>query len=90
MEQDAFESLMKRFDEQDRRAQLRHEQLLERGRTDARLLVNVLGDIDLSIQRSADRLDDIGDRLDDMGEAIRANTRAVLSVIDRLEPGSAS
>ena len=47
-----------------------------------RLTATVLSDIDLSIKASTDRLDDMQDE-------IRANTRAVLSVLDRLEPGSA-
>ena len=73
-------SMMRRFDEQDKRAQERHEQLMQRGRADAQLFTQVLNDIDTSMQRSIERLDD-------MADAIRANTKAVLSVLDRLEPG---
>ena len=36
------------------------------------------------------RLDAGTERLGDMGDQLRANTRAVLAVLDRLEPGSAA
>ncbi|MGH2985701.1 MAG: hypothetical protein ACRDLO_03305 [Solirubrobacterales bacterium] len=52
---------------------------MERQVRGERIFVEAITDIDQSIQRNTDRLDD-------MGEAIRANTRAVLSVLDRIEP----
>jgi hypothetical protein len=63
----------------DRRAEERHEQLLERSRASQRIFIEALTDIDLSIKRS-------NERLEDMGAAIRANTRAVLTVLDRFGP----
>jgi len=63
----------------DRRAEERHAQLLERSRASERIFIEALTDIDASIKRT-------NERLEDMGEAIRANTRAVLSVLDRLGP----
>lgn len=65
----------------DRRAEERHEQLLERSRADERIFIEALTDIDQSIKRN-------NERLEDMGEAIRANTRAVLAVLDRLGPAT--
>jgi hypothetical protein len=69
---------------EERHAQLmeRHEHLLERSRASERIFIEALTDIDASIKRS-------NQRLEDMGEAIRANTRAVLSVLDRLGPAGA-
>jgi hypothetical protein len=43
------------------------------------LFIQAISDIDASIQRSVERLDD-------MGDSIRANTQAVLSMLDRLGP----
>ena len=70
----------------DRRAEERHEQLrqgherlLERSRASERIFIEALTDIDASIKRT-------NERLEDMGEAIRANTRAVLAALDRFGP----
>ena len=41
-----------------------------------RIFVEALSEISLDIRRNTERLDD-------MGDAIRANTRAVLSMLDR-------
>jgi len=68
-----------RFEVANRRAEERHRQLLERGRAESRIFISALSDIDRNIQRN-------NDRLDEMGESIRANTQAVLSVLDRLAP----
>ena len=58
-----------------------HEQMMRRMDRRDDLLVEAIGDIDLSLKRNADRLED-------MGDAIRANTQAVLSVLDRLGPAN--
>jgi hypothetical protein len=85
----AFQRLMRRMDERDALAEARHQELLEgherlmrRLERSERVFISALTDIDASIQRSVARLDD-------MGDAIRANTRAVLSVLDQLGPGTA-
>ena len=46
-----------------------------------KIFVGAMSEINISIQRNIERLDD-------MADAIRANTRAVLRVLDRLEPRS--
>ncbi|MGH2952910.1 MAG: hypothetical protein ACRDK9_02665 [Solirubrobacterales bacterium] len=74
-------ALMERHEELKREGAERHRALMERHRRGERIFVEAFGDIDASIQRNTYRLDD-------MGEAIRADTRAVLSVLDRLEPPS--
>jgi anion-transporting ArsA/GET3 family ATPase len=61
----------------DRRSEECHERLLERSRASERIFIVAMTEIDASLKRNTERLDD-------MGEAIRANTRAVLSVLDRL------
>jgi hypothetical protein len=77
----AFTAITDRLESSDARAAERHRALMERQLRGERIFVEAIGDIDQSIQRNTDRLDD-------MGEAIRANTRAVLSVLDRIEPHS--
>jgi methyl-accepting chemotaxis protein len=78
----------------------RHRRLIERQERSERIFVDALGDIDRSIQsstesiqRNTERLGDMGgalreirDAVREMREEIRANTRAVLSVLDRLGP----
>jgi hypothetical protein len=87
-QQKAFERMMRRWDENDARAELRHRQLLERQERSERIFIEAMSDIDASIQRNTDRLDTMGAAIDDTRDAIQANTRAVLSVLDRLErPG---
>ena len=73
--------LIRRWEQSDARAEERHRKLLERQERSERVFVSALGDIDASIQRNTERLDD-------MGDAIRANTRAVLTVLNGLEPRS--
>lgn len=75
----AFAKLMERWDESDARAQEHHRRLLERSDRESRIFIDALSDIDRNIQRN-------NDRLDEMGYAIRADTQAVLSVLDRLDP----
>ncbi|MGH2951091.1 MAG: hypothetical protein ACRDKX_03505 [Solirubrobacterales bacterium] len=82
----AFNEMMRRWELSDARAEERHRRLLERQERSERIFVGAIGDIEAGTAR---RLDEIADRLSEMGEAIRANTRAVLSVLDRLEPGTA-
>ena len=86
----ALERLMRHMDERDALSEARHQELLEgheglmrRFERSERIFISALTDIDASIQRSIERLDD-------MADAIRANTRAVLSVLDRLGPGPAA
>jgi flavin-dependent dehydrogenase len=77
----ALGGMMQRWDESDARAEERHRRLLERQERSERLFVSALSDIDASIQSNTERLDD-------MADAIRANTRAVLAVLNGLEPRS--
>jgi hypothetical protein len=81
-----FNEMMRRWEVSDARAEESHRRLLERQERSERIFVEAIGDIEASHGR---RLDEIANRLSEMGEAIRANTRAVLSVLDRLEPGAA-
>jgi hypothetical protein len=74
-------ALLERHERSEGQAEARHRALLERQQRSERLFVSALSEINKSMQRN-------NERLDDMGEAIRANTRAVLSVLDRLEPRS--
>jgi hypothetical protein len=69
---------------EERHAQLleRHEHLLERGRASERIFIEAMTEIDASLKRNTERLDD-------MGGAIRAGARAVLSMLDRLGPAGA-
>lgn len=78
----AFEEMMRRWEISDARAEERHRRLLERQEASERVFVEAASEINISLQRNSERLDD-------MADAIRANTRAVLSVLDRLEPGTA-
>ncbi len=64
----------------------RHQQLLERGKTSERVFIDALVDIDASIKQSNERSAEITASIRDMRESIRANTQAVLSVLDRLGP----
>lgn len=77
---------MRRMDERDVEAAVRYERLTERFDRSERRIVSVLGDIDVSINRSNEAMTA---RLDDMGAAIRANTQAVLAMLDRLPPATA-
>ncbi|MGH2989115.1 MAG: hypothetical protein ACRDMA_04515 [Solirubrobacterales bacterium] len=70
-----------RWDKSDARAEERHRNLLERQERSERLFVAALSDVATSIQRNTARLDD-------MADAIRANTRAVVTVLNGLEPRS--
>lgn len=71
---------------EERLAEERHRALLGRGKASERVFVATLTDIDRSIQANIELMGEMKDRLDDMGETIRANTQAVLSVLDRLDP----
>lgn len=82
------DAIVEQLGEMNRRADERHEQLLARGKASERVFIEALTDIDRSIQRNTETIERNTQRLDDMGASIRANTRAVLSVLDRLEPSS--
>jgi glutamine amidotransferase PdxT len=58
-----------------------HERMMHRIERSEATFVRAIGDIDISLQRNTERLED-------MGDAIRADTRAVLSVLDRLGPAT--
>lgn len=85
---EAFEKLIRRWDASEARAAEhhralleRHTALLERQERSERHFITAMSDIEAGMQRNTERLDD-------MADAIRANTRAVLTVLDRLEPQS--
>jgi precorrin-6B methylase 2 len=78
----ALEEMMQRWEIRDARAEERHRRLLERQERSERIFVEATSEINVSLQRNTERLDD-------MADAIRTNTRAVLSVLDRLAPGTA-
>jgi hypothetical protein len=84
----ALADLFRRMDERDALAAERHEvlmrehrRLLDRFARSEDRVVEALGDLHLEASRNTDRLDD-------MRESIRANTQAVLSVLDRLGPAT--
>ena len=79
---ESFEKMMRRMDEDRAEARAHHERMIRRMERSETIFVEAIGDIDQSIQRNTDRLED-------MRESIRANTQAILSVLDRLEPGTA-
>jgi hypothetical protein len=90
MEEKAFERLVGQMDAREARSEARHRELLERHEAlmrrierGERIFIAALSDIDASIQRSVERLDD-------MADGIRTNTAAILSVLDRLGPGPTS
>ena len=64
----------------DRQAET-HERMMHRMDRRDDTLVEAIGDIDLSLKRNTERLED-------MGDAIRANTQAVLAMLDRLGPAT--
>jgi hypothetical protein len=81
-----FTDLFRRMDERDALAAERHEALmrehrrvLDRFARSEDRVVEALGDLHLEINRNTERLED-------MKEAIRTNTQAVLSALDRLGP----
>ena len=84
--QTALEDLFRRMDERDAHSFERHEalmrehrRLLDRFAGSEDRVVEALGDLHLEVARNTARLDD-------MKEGIRANTQAVLSMLDRLGP----
>ena len=81
-QEQTLEEMMRRWEISDARAEERHRRLFERQERSERIFVEATSEINVSLQRNTERLDD-------MADAIRANTRAVLSVLDRLEPGTA-
>ncbi|HEY7151745.1 MAG TPA: hypothetical protein VH391_08680 [Solirubrobacterales bacterium] len=80
--------LFRRMEERDALANERHEalmrehrRLLDRFARSEDRVVEALGDLHLEASRNTARLDD-------MKEGIRANTQAVLSMLDRLGPAT--
>ena len=65
-----------------------HERMMRRMERSEKLIVRTLGDIDISIQRSTDRLDRLGETIDDIRADVQAHTKAVLAIIDRLGPAT--
>jgi hypothetical protein len=78
--------LIRTIEERDARLATRHERSERRQERSEQMFIAAMSDIEASIQRNTDRLDDLGAVIADMRESIQANTRAVLSVLDRLEP----
>jgi septal ring factor EnvC (AmiA/AmiB activator) len=72
---DAFERQAKAFARQEKS----FERMMRRFERSENVFIAAISDMDVSIQRNTERIDD-------MGEAIRADTRAVLSMLDRLGP----
>jgi hypothetical protein len=81
--------LLERHEHHEAEAREHHERLLQRIERGEHIFVAALSEINVSLGRNTQRLDEMGERIRDMGEAIRADTQAVLTVLDRLEPGSA-
>ena len=74
-QQQSFERQQQSFE----RMQESFERTIRRSERSENAFIVAISDIAANIQRNTDRLDD-------MGEAIRANTQAVLSMLDRLGP----
>jgi hypothetical protein len=81
----AIERLFRKMDERDARSEAREERLMERWERSEKLFVSAIADIS---HETTSQLQQMSARLDDIGDAIRANTQAVLSVLDRLDPGT--
>jgi hypothetical protein len=94
----SFERLLERIDESERRAEERHRELIARGRASDRVVLAAFNDLHEEIERGMERADErarelsrelsreFRDSQQDIRDAIRANTQAVLSVLDRLGP----
>ena len=87
---DRFDEMHRRLDarieEMNRRGENRHGQLLERSRASERIFIEAMTDIDQSIKRSNERMSAHMLAIRDMPESIRADTQAVLLLLDRLGP----
>ncbi len=68
----------RRAEERDRRAEERDRRFLERMRRSEQYFIDALAENTAEIRR-------LSERHEDMRESIQANTRAVLSVLDRLD-----
>lgn len=77
----SIERLFRKMDERDARSEAREERLMRRWERSENLFVSAFSEMSGEHEQMLARLDD-------MGDAIRANTQAVLSVLDRLEPGT--
>ena len=79
-----FERQAASFDRQsdafDRQAES-HERMMHRMERRDDMFMEAISEVGLSLQRNTDRLED-------MADTIRANTQAVLSVLDRLGPAA--
>lgn len=75
-----------------RRAEERHRELIERGKTSERVFIAAFSEIEVRLERGGERAEAAGreliETLRDMRGSIRANTEAVLSVLDRLGPAA--
>lgn len=81
----SIERLFRKMDERDARSEAREERLMARWERSEKLFVSAIAEMSREITAE---LQQMSARLDDMGDAIRANTQAVLSVLDRLDPGT--
>lgn len=77
----SHDRLMQRLEEDRVEGRARHEQMMRRFERSEQVFIEAISDIDASLKRNTERLDE-------MGQWIRANTQAVLSVLDRLGPAT--
>lgn len=84
--------MLRRWDESIALDRERHRELIEHGKASERVFIAAFNDIEASLERSNERADTANrehiEAVRDMRDSIRANTEAVLSVLDRLGPAT--
>lgn len=75
----SFQRLMHEAEGREARAVARDERLIERFDRSERRIISALGDVNIGMEQSIERLKD-------MKDAIQANTDAVLAALDLLRP----
>lgn len=85
---ESFDRLVSRLEADRVESRAHHERMMRRMDRSEAILVEAIGDIDLSLQRNTDRLEQMGAAIRDIRDTVQANTQAVLSVLDRLGPAT--
>ena len=82
------DTIVEQLDEMNRRAEERHRELIARGRASERVMLAEFNELHERVERGEVQADarfrESLDALRDMRDSIRANTEAVLAVLDRL------
>lgn len=67
-------------------AEAREERMMRRFERSENVFINAISDIDKNIQRNNERLDELGAGLREIRDSIRAHTKAIFAMLDRLGP----